>query len=145
MTEKQGEDALKGEIQCGLWSLREGWGEWIVREPGRTMDFRDRGDHRKQIKCTPVAFPPQGPAVRSREMFAAGVCVQRVISPDILARTPPVRHRLYEWLRAAEHQPSVMSTGPVLGQGGDGTELQATLWAPLTTGGAGNPLGGLEE
>lgn len=98
MTEKQGEDALKGEIQCGLWSLREGWGEWIVREPGRTMDFRDRGDHRKQIKCTPVAFPPQGPAVRSREMLAAGVCVQRVwvqelgervISPDILAGPHP--------------------------------------------------------
>ena len=45
---------------------------------------------------------------------------ERVISPDILAQTPPVRHRLYEWLRAAEHQPSVMSTRPALGQGGDG-------------------------
>ena len=51
---------------------------------------------------------------------------ERVISPDILDQTPPVRHRLYEWLRAAEHQPSVMSTRPALGQGGDGAELQAT-------------------
>lgn len=74
-----------------------------------------------------------------REMLAAGVSVQRVwvqelgervISHDILAQTPPIRHRLHEWLRAAEHQPSVMSTCPVLGQGGDGAELQATTVGP---------------
>lgn len=59
MIEKEGENVLKGEIQSGLWSLRKGWDEWIVREGGRTLDFRDCGDHRKQIKCIPVAFPPQ--------------------------------------------------------------------------------------
>ena len=53
MIEKEGENVLKGEIQSGLWSLRKGWDEWIVREGGRTLD------HRKQIKCIPVAFPPQ--------------------------------------------------------------------------------------
>lgn len=30
LIEKKGENVLKGEIQSGLWSLRKGWGEWIV-------------------------------------------------------------------------------------------------------------------
>lgn len=30
LIEKKGEDVFKGEIQSGLWSLRKGWGEWIV-------------------------------------------------------------------------------------------------------------------